>query len=144
MPFPQSILYIYIYIYIYIYTIAGDNREPIAKPSSYRYMCDPIPKCVVCVQKVNISIRLSTGILVRSSRDESEANLYLTTESASSVVTLLNKLTTSKLTIWLDRMGGSLIISTKWDEFQTYEGDFPINGSIISSRKRLGGGAHRA
>ena len=77
--------------------------------------------------------------MVRSSRDESEANLSLTTESASLVSTLVNKLTTSKLTIWLDRMGASLIISTKWDEFWTYEGDFPINGLIISTRKRLRG-----
>ena len=76
-------------------------------------------------------------ILIRSSRDESEANLSLTTESASSVGTLVNKLTTSKLTMWLDRMGASLIISTKWDEFWLYEGDFLINGSIISTRKRL-------
>ena len=92
-------------------------------------MCDPIPKCVVCVRKVNISIRLSIGILVRSSRDdESEANLSLTTANASSVGTWVNKLTTSKLTIWLDMIGASLIISTKWDEFRTYEGDFPING----------------
>ena len=82
----------------------------IAKPSSCRYMCDPIPKCVVCVQKVNISIRLSIGILICSYRDESEANLSLTTESASSMGTLVNKLTTSKLTIWLDRMGAYLII----------------------------------
>ena len=102
-------------------------------------ICDPILKGVVCVQRVNISIRLSIGILVHSSRDESEANLSLTTESGSSVGTLANKLTMSKLTIWLDRMGASLIISMKWDEFQTYEGDFLINGSIISTRKRLRG-----
>ena len=43
---------------IYIFAIAGDNGEPIAKPSSSRYMCDPIPRCFVCEQKVNISIRL--------------------------------------------------------------------------------------
>ena len=89
---------------IYIFTIAGDNGEPIAKPSSCWYMCDPILKCVVCVQKVNISIKWSIGKLVRSSRDESEVNLSLTTENASSVV---NKFIMSKLTIWLDRMRAS-------------------------------------
>ena len=77
-------------------------------------MCDPIPKCVVCVLKVNISIRLSIGILVRSFRDESKANLSLTNECAFSVGTLEKKLTISKLTIWFDRMEASLIISIKW------------------------------
>ena len=125
MPFPQSIPYIYLLLLVIM-------ASPLLSPH-------PVDICVIPFQSVLFVYRLSIGILVCSFRDESEDNLCLTTESASSVCTLVNKLITSKLTIWLDRMGASLIISTKWDKFQTYEGDFPINGSIISTRKLLRG-----
>lgn len=59
---------------IHRFAIAGDNGGPITKPSSSRYVFDPIPKCVACVQKISIYIRLSIGILVRSPKDESEAS----------------------------------------------------------------------
>lgn len=46
---------------MYMFDTVGDNGDPIAMPSSYRYMSDPNPKCV-CVQKVSIAIRLSIDI----------------------------------------------------------------------------------
>ena len=120
---------------IYIFAIAGDNGEPIAKPVNI---------CVIPFRSVLFVYRESTSpsdylleywsvFLWMCQRPICPWLL-----SASSESTLVNKHTTSKLIIWLDRMGTSLIISTKWDEFLTYEGDFPINGSIISTRRRLG------
>ena len=117
----------------------GDNSEPIASPSSCRYISDPIPKSVVSTQKVNISIRLSIGIQVRSSSKRSAASLSRTKASVSSVGNFVNWFTTSKLTIWLEWMGASLILSTKWSEFLTYDKDLPVSGLTISTRKLLNG-----
>ena len=53
----------------FMYMLANicDNGKPIASPFSCRYIPDPLPKWVVSSQKVNISIKLSIGIQVRSS-----------------------------------------------------------------------------
>ena len=69
----------------------------------------------------------------------SAANLSRTTASISSVGTFVNRLTTSKLTIWLEWMGASLILPTKWAEFLTNDKDLPVSGPMISTRKRLNG-----
>ena len=57
---------------------------------------------------------------MRSSSEGSAASLSRTKAGVSSEGTFVNKLTTSKLTIWLEWMGASLILSTKWAEFLTY------------------------
>ena len=84
---------------MYMLAKTGDNGDPIASPSSCRYISDPIPKLVVSTQKVNISIKLSVGIQVRYSSKGSAAILSRTTASVSSVSTFVNRLTTSKLII---------------------------------------------
>ena len=62
---------------------------------------------------------------MRSSSKGSAASLSRPTASVSSVSTFVNRLNTSKLTIWLEWMGVSLILSTKWAEFLTYDEDLP-------------------
>ena len=74
-----------------------------------------------------------------SSSKGSAVNLSLTTASVSSVGTFVNTLTTSRPTIWLERMGASLIPSTKWPEFLTYDKDLPARGLMIFTWKRLNG-----
>ena len=78
-PFPYS---------IYMFAITDDNGNVIAKPCSYWYISLPNWKYAVSTQNVNISIRLSIEILVRSSRLGSVVNLSFTTDKASSVDTL--------------------------------------------------------
>ena len=123
---------------IYMLANTGETGEPIVSPS-WQYISDPIPKLVVSTQKVVISIRLFIGIQVHSSSTRSAASLSRTTVSVSSVGTFVNRLTTSKLTIWLEWMGASLILSTKWAEFVTYDEDLPVSGLMISTRKLLNG-----
>ena len=62
-----------------------------------------------------------------------------TSASVSLVGTFVNRLTTFKLTIWLEWMRPSLIISTMWAEFLTYDENLPASGQMISTRKRLNG-----
>lgn len=76
----------------------------IAKGSNWR--------CVVCMQNINISIRLSTGTLVYSPRDESDCKLLWTTNGDLPMGTLVNKLTIHS--VW---MGASLMLLTKWADF---------------------------
>ena len=76
---------------------------------------------------------------MRSSSKGSAASLYRTTASVSSVDSFVNRLTTSKLTIWLEWMGSSLILSTKWAEFLTYDEDLRVCGLMISTKKRFNG-----
>ena len=76
---------------------------------------------------------------VHSSSKGSAVSLSRATVSVSSVGTFVNKLTTSKLTIWSEWMKASLILSTKWAEFLTYDEDLPVSGLMISTRKRLNG-----
>ena len=56
---------------MYMLASTGDSSDPIVNPSFNRYMSDPILKYVVSTQNVNISIRLSTEIQVRSSSEGS-------------------------------------------------------------------------
>ena len=76
---------------------------------------------------------------VPSSSKGSAASLSRTTASVSSVGTFVSRLTTPKLTIWLEWMGVSPILSTKWTEFLTYDENLPVSGSMISTKKRLNG-----
>ena len=76
---------------------------------------------------------------MRSSSKGSATSLSRTTASVSSVGTFVNRLTTSKLTVWLEWMGASLILSTKWAEFLTYDEDLPVSWLMISTRKQLSG-----
>ena len=69
---------------------------------------------------------------MRSSSKGSAASLSRTTASVSSVGTFVNRLPTSKLTIWFEWMGASLILSTKWAEFLTYDKDLAVSGLMIS------------
>lgn len=62
------------------------------------------------------------------SRRVSDSNWFQTTVKATSIGTLVNKLTTSKLTIQFLRMGTPWINSTKYSKFLTYDGNFPVNG----------------
>ena len=55
---------------MYILANTGVNGEPIVSLSSCQYISDPIPKYIVSTQKVNISIRLSIEIQVRSSSNK--------------------------------------------------------------------------
>ena len=120
---------------MYKFANTGDNGEPIASPSC-RYISDPIP--VVSTQKVSISIRLSIGIQVRSSSRGSAASLFRTTASVSLVGAFVNRLTTSKLTIWF-RMNRGITDFLHKAEFLTYDEDLPVSGLMISTRKRLNG-----
>ena len=43
------------------------------------------------------------------------------------------------LMIWLEWMGASLILFTKWSEFLTYDEDLPVSGLMNSTMKRLNG-----
>lgn len=79
--------------FMYMLIITGDYGAPIAKPSSCWYMPDCSWKNVVCTQNVNISIKLLIGMLVRSIREWFDSNLFRTTDRASYVGNLVNRLT---------------------------------------------------
>ena len=113
-----------------------DNGEPIAIPSSCRYISNPIPKKVVSTRKVNISIRLSSGVRVRSSSKGSAVSLSCITANVS-VGTFVNRVTTSRLTNLLEWMGSLLILTPMWEEFLTYDGDLQARGLMVFTRKRL-------
>lgn len=83
---------------IYMFVNTGDNGEPTVKPSSCWYISKSSWKNVVCIQNINISIRLSIRMLVHSSREESDSNWFQTIDSVLFVRTLVNRLNTSKLT----------------------------------------------
>ena len=87
---------------VYIFTNTGDNGQTYSQSFLLVYVSNPFLKSVISTQKVNISIRLSIRMLVCSSSKGSAANLFRTTVSVSSVGTLVNRLTTSRLTIWLE------------------------------------------
>ena len=88
-------------------------------------------------RKSNISIRLSIMIQVRFSSKGSATSLSRTTASVSSVGTFVNRLTTSKITIWLGWIEASLILSTKRAVFLTYDEDLPLIRLMISTRNWL-------
>ena len=79
----------------YMLTNSGNNSDPIASLSSCQYMSDPILKEIISTEKVNISIRLSIGILMCFSTEGSATNLSFTTASVSSLGNLPNRLTIS-------------------------------------------------
>ena len=95
-----------------MYTLANtrDNGDPIARFSSCWYMSGSIPKYVVFTQKINISIRLSTGIQVHSSSEGYVAKLSCTAVRVSLIGTFVNRFTASRPTIWLEWMGALPII----------------------------------
>ena len=66
-------------------------------------------------------------------------NLHRTSNYVSSVGTFVNRLTTSKLTIWIEWIETSLIFPTQWAEFLTYDKDLQVSGVVISTRKWLNG-----
>lgn len=107
---------------MYIITIPGSNGEPIAKPSFYWCMLDTNLKNVVYTQNVNIFIRLSVGMLVRSSREGSDRSWFRTIARTPSIGNLVNWLTTFHR-----------INSTKSSEFLRYDGNFPAGGLTIST-----------
>ena len=76
---------------------------------------------------------------MHSSSERSAANLSHTTVRVSSVGTLMNRLTTSKLTIWNEWMGVLLIFYSKWQEFLIYYENLLVSGMTISTRKWLNG-----
>lgn len=53
--------------FMYMFAIIGDKGEPIAKSSSCWYIADHNWNVVVCMQNVNVSIRLNIRMLVNSS-----------------------------------------------------------------------------
>ena len=65
-------------------------------------------------------------MLVRSSSKVSAVCLFRTTASVSSVGTFVNRITTPRLTIWLEWMGVLLILFKKWAEFLAYDEDLPV------------------
>ena len=69
---------------------------------------------------------------VWSSSEVSAVNLSRATVSISSVGTLLNRLTTSRLTLWLEWKWALQIFSTKW-------ADLPVTRASTSTGKRLNG-----
>lgn len=73
-----------------MFAIAVDNSEPIAKHSFYCYMSNYSWNNAVCTQTVNISITLSTGMLLLSPNEGSGSNRPRTIVSASSVGSLPN------------------------------------------------------
>ena len=95
---------------MYMLANTGKNGNPIASPSC-QYISDPILNEVVSTQNVNISIRLLIWMPVHSSRKGSAANLSYITIRISSLGTVVNRLTISRLTIRLEWMGESLIFS---------------------------------
>ena len=80
---------------------------------------------MVVRQKVSSSMMLSTGMPVLSTSVSSLSSFFLTSANALDVGTLVNRLTTSKLTIWVsDVIDMSLMRETKCVEFFTYDGAF--------------------
>ena len=53
----------------------------------------------------------------------STVSLSRTTASVSLVATFVNRLTMSRLTIWLKWLGALLVLSAKWAEFLRYDED---------------------
>lgn len=99
---------------MYIFAITGDHGELIAKPSScWEY--------VICTPIIYWNVSMF-------SRRLSDSNWFRTTANTTSIGTLVNRLTTSKLTIQFLRTSTSWINSTKCSKFLTYNGNFPVNG----------------
>ena len=76
---------------------------------------------------------------VCSSSKGSAVSLSCTAASVSSLGTFGNRLTTSRLTVLLERMETLLILSTKWAKFLIYDKDLLGRGLMIFPRKWLNG-----
>ena len=113
-----------------MYTLANtrDNGDSITSLSSCWYMTDPILKLVVSSPRVNISNRLSIGIL------GSAANLSRTTASVSQWTGLLLLDSPSGWNEW-----GHYWFFPRSGQFLTYNEYLPVSGTIIFTRKRLNG-----
>lgn len=107
---------------LFMFVIISSNGNLIAKASNWR--------CVVCMQNINISIRLSTGTLVHSPRDESDCKLFWTINE-DLMGTLVNKLTIHS--VW---MGAYLWCSSESEQSSLHRTE-TVSGSIIPMRNLL-------